>query len=235
MWHLLTAGFSLGLISSLHCIGMCGPLALALPVQHLSRGRQVVAILLYNFGRTITYSLIGLLFGLLGRSIFLAGWQQGFSVVLGTIMILFAARYFIGKITAKVVFASGLTFTFQRLLGRLFQPRATGGYILPGMINGLLPCGMVYIAIAGAVSTSALSHSILFMFCFGLGTSPAMLALSLFGFRINLSVRRQMKMAMPYLIAVIGVLLILRGLQLGIPFVSPLLPGRSGAALSCHT
>jgi sulfite exporter TauE/SafE len=234
MWQLITAGFILGLVSSLHCIGMCGPLALALPVQHLGKRQQALAILLYNAGRVITYSLLGLLFGLAGRRIYVAGFQQWFSIALGTAMLLFTARYFFFNITTRLKWADNFNIAFQRRLGRFFQPSKTGGYIVPGLINGLLPCGMVYLAIAGAVSTTQVSHSLWFMFFFGIGTWPAMLALSLFGARIKFSVRQQLKTAMPYLVAVVATMLILRGMQLGIPFISPILPAATGEAVSCH-
>jgi len=234
MWQVITAGFVLGLISSLHCVGMCGPLALALPVHHMPRSKQVLAIVLYNSGRTITYSLMGLLFGLAGRTVYLAGFQRTFSILLGGLMLLFAIYYFVFKMTMRVKWAENINIAFHKLMSRYLRPANTAAFIFPGLMNGLLPCGMVYLAIAGALSTIQVSHSAWFMLFFGLGTWPAMLALGVFGFRIKLSARQQLKNAMPYIVTVMGVLLILRGMQLGIPFVSPVLPGPAGQAVSCH-
>jgi len=97
MWQLALAGLSLGLLGSLHCVGMCGPLALSLPMQHLQRHQQFIALVCYNAGRVITYSLMGLVLGLAVRGIYLAGWQQWFSIVLGTVVLLFSARFFLLK------------------------------------------------------------------------------------------------------------------------------------------
>lgn len=234
MWQFVIAGISLGLVSSLHCIGMCGPLALALPVRHLHKPAQVTAIVLYNAGRIITYSMAGLVMGLAGRRIYLAGFQQSLSIVLGIILLFSTVQYFFFKNRLQPIWLQKCYYRIQLLMGRCFQPRRLVGYLLPGLVNGLLPCGMVYLAIAGALSTAKVSHSVLFMCSFGAGTLPAMLMLSLFGLRINTSWRQQMKKAMPYIVAGMAVFLIMRGLHLGIPFVSPVLPSAPGDAVSCH-
>lgn len=104
-----------------------------------------------------------------------------------------------------------------------------------GMANGLLPCGMVYIAIAGALSTADVVSGVLFMAFFGAGTLPAMMMISYFGKMISLSARSSMRKAVPYFVAVMGILLILRGLNLGIPFISPEMPAVSGQVVSCHS
>lgn len=103
-----------------------------------------------------------------------------------------------------------------------------------GTANGLLPCGMVYVAIAGALTFTNVLHSTLFMVGFGAGTLPAMMAISYFGQFIKLSVRNQFRKALPVFATIIGILLILRGLNLGIPFISPVLPGAHNGAISCH-
>ncbi|MGZ4043606.1 MAG: sulfite exporter TauE/SafE family protein, partial [Bacteroidia bacterium] len=84
----IVAAISLGLLGSFHCIGMCGPIALALPVHQATVFRKVVAILLYNSGRIITYSLLGLLFGIIGQGFAVFGLQQVLSVSLGTLILL---------------------------------------------------------------------------------------------------------------------------------------------------
>lgn len=234
MWPLITTGFGLGLLSSFHCIGMCGPLALALPVHYLPKARQLWAIVLYNLGRVTTYSLMGLVFGLAGRTIFLAGFQRGLTITLGVVMLLITARYFFTTSSIQLKAAGNFYSFVQRNFSRFLQPKRMTGFIVTGMLNGLLPCGMVYMAIAGAVSTSLVSNGAWFMFFFGLGTCPAMLALGLFGFRIGFTVRQQIKTAMPYIVGIMGLLFILRGMQLGIPFVSPVLPGAPGTIVACH-
>jgi uncharacterized protein len=228
------AGMLLGLVGSFHCVGMCGPLALALPVHHLQRAQQATAIILYNIGRVITYSLIGGLFGWAGRSIYIAGFQQWFSITMGiVILMLTALNYFLSSPLSPKWLRS-FHYSIQGLMGRLLKSPREYHYLLLGMANGLLPCGMVYLAIAATLSTSSVSESILFMASFGAGTLPAMLALSFFGVHIKLSIRQQLKKAMPYFVAGMAVLLILRGLNLGIPFVSPVLADAPQPVISCH-
>jgi sulfite exporter TauE/SafE len=234
MLTVIIAGLLLGLVSSFHCVGMCGPLALALPVHHLQKARQAIAIVLYNVGRVITYSLIGGLFGLAGRSIYIAGFQQWFSITMGIIILMLAIlNYFLNNpLTPKWLLS--FHYTIQGLMGRLLKSPRKYHYLLLGMANGLLPCGMVYLAVAATLSTSSVSESISFMASFGGGTLPAMLALSCFGVLIKLSIRQQLKKVMPYFVAGMAVLLILRGLNLGIPFVSPVLASAPQPVISCH-
>jgi sulfite exporter TauE/SafE len=119
-------------------------------------------------------------------------------------------------------------------MSRLLKDQRSGSFFLLGMANGLLPCGMVYLAIAGALSTNQLTDGVFFMAAFGLGTLPALLALNWFGHLASIRLRNRMKQLTPYVIAVMGVLLILRGLNLGIPFISPVLESARGAAIDCH-
>ncbi|WEK33863.1 MAG: sulfite exporter TauE/SafE family protein [Candidatus Pseudobacter hemicellulosilyticus] len=234
MEAVILAGLTLGLVSSLHCVGMCGPLALALPVQHLGAGRQLLSMFLYNTGRVITYSLLGLLFGLAGRHIYLAGFQQWFSIALGAAILVITLQHYFFQHRLQPQWLQVIYMKVHFIMGKALLSKGPLAFLLMGMANGLLPCGMVYLAIAGALSTSELTHSVLFMALFGAGTLPAMLALSLGGFRINIGVRQQLKKAMPYIMVGMAVVLILRGMNLGIPFISPVLAGAPQDAIHCH-
>jgi uncharacterized protein len=238
MYQTIAAGGLLGLISSFHCVGMCGPLALALPVHHLPKLQQVFAIWLYNTGRVFTYVVLGALFGWAGRHIYLAGFQQWFSITIGMIILLLVVFSFFLPQWHETAFTPGWLRAFhyqvQKLIGRLLRSPNFFHYALLGMANGLLPCGMVYLAIAGALTASHVGDSVGFMGAFGIGTLPAMLALSLFGVHIKLSIRQQLKKAVPYVVACMAILLILRGMNLGIPFVSPVLVEAPKQAVSCH-
>jgi sulfite exporter TauE/SafE len=234
-WQPAIGAFLLGLVGSLHCVGMCGPLALALPVHHLSKARQIIAILLYNTGRIITYSCMGALLGVIGKGIFLAGMQQWFSILLGLALLL--SLLWQRLPTHKAAPPAGiqqLYIKMQQLTARLLQPHSLAGYLLPGLANGLLPCGMVYLALAGALATRHISHAVSIMFFFGTGTLPAMLALGLFGLYIGMPLRKQFKKAMPWLTGILALVLILRGLNAGIPFISPQLAAGSGEIIPCH-
>jgi sulfite exporter TauE/SafE len=212
---------------------MCGPLALSLPIHHFSKTRQHTAIGLYNLGRVLTYSSLGLLLGLAGRQLYLAGWQQLFSIVLGIVILSLALHYFFLK---KLGEPRWLAAFHQKVIGwmsRLLRSNQLIAFLGLGAANGLLPCGMVYLAIAGALSTSQLWESVLFMFSFGMATLPAMIALNLAGLRINMQARKQIKRSMPLVVAFVAMVLILRGLNLGIPFISPVLPNNPGAVVAC--
>lgn len=234
MWQAAIAGILLGLVSSFHCVGMCGPLALALPVHHLKKGQAAFAVLLYNLGRVITYAALGGIFGWLGRGIYLAGFQQWFSISMGMVILLLTLLYYFLNRSFSPAWLRRFHGSIQHLMGRLLRSPRLHHYLLLGMANGLLPCGLVYLAIAGSLSTTSLGQSMVFMTAFGTGTLPAMLILSFFGVHLKLSLRQQMRKAVPFIIAGMAVLLILRGLNLGIPFVSPVLANAPQPVISCH-
>jgi hypothetical protein len=233
---ILIAGFSLGLISSLHCIGMCGPLVLVLPLQGLSRPRRIRTTGLYHGGRIGMYALLGSLSGLLGHHIYIAGWQQGLSIGLGMVILLSLGWKWVRRPFSipKFFLLDKFYSSLRQWILRLWKSPSSGSFFLLGVANGLLPCGMVYLAVAGAVSLSGVSQGLLFMFSFGAGTLPLLLALSYYGHRIRLSFRSYILKSLPFLMAVMAVLLILRGLNLGIPYISPMLPGAKGGAIGCH-
>jgi sulfite exporter TauE/SafE len=236
IWSSVIAGFSLGLVGSLHCVGMCGPLALAMPVYHLSSFKKFISLFLYQSGRVTTYAVLGLLFGFLGRRFYMAGFQQWLSVSLGLLIVASAVVYFLGKNSLHFNFLNRFYGHVQKAIGKLLQSgKGPAAFYMMGIANGLLPCGMVYMAIAGALSATSIRHAVVFMVLFGAGTLPAMMAVSYFGQTIPLSVRSAMRKAVPYFITAMGIILILRGLNLGIPFISPELPAPAGVVVSCHS
>jgi len=216
------SALTLGLLGSFHCVGMCGPIALAIPLKTTSWLARISGGVLYNIGRAITYALMGAVFGLLGRGLVMSGFQQWVSVVMGAIMILSVLTPSIYKNRFNA--EKGL-FSFvgkvKLSLGKLFTQRSYGSLFLIGLLNGLLPCGLVYMAIAAAIATGSAPGGSLFMFLFGLGTLPMMLAISLIGNLITLELRKKVTRLIPYAIVFIGLLFVLRGLSLGIPFLSP--------------
>jgi len=233
-WQLFITGITIGLLSSLHCIGMCGPLALALPVHHLPRPAKLLALSLYNAGRVISYSLIGLVFGIAGRGFKLAGLQQWFSIAAGIVMLLLTAQYFLHKSAPRLRWLDPFYRFLQTRMNRFLQAPGNRSFFLLGIGNGLLPCGMVYLAIAVALTTGSVASSVLLMTFFGLGTLPALFAIGLLGIRIKPAFRNTLKNAVPYLFGAMAVLLVLRGLNLGIPFISPLIDTSRSDAVICH-
>ncbi|WP_139922860.1 sulfite exporter TauE/SafE family protein [Hymenobacter sp. DG01] len=231
---MLWAGFVFGLLGSFHCVGMCGAIALALPGRpgaSLPSGRYVAGRLLYNLGRVTTYATLGALAGLVGQSLRLAGLQQGLSIASGCLIMLLVAvpeRY-----TARLAGWLGLSRPLgwvKTTLAALFQKTSGGALYGAGVLNGLLPCGLVYLALAGALSAPGVLGAAAYMACFGLGTLPLMLGLSLTGQLVPLHWRRRLRLAVPYAATVLAVLFIVRGLGLGIPYLSP----RLGPAPTAH-
>ncbi|HOW32340.1 MAG TPA: sulfite exporter TauE/SafE family protein, partial [Bacteroidales bacterium] len=92
---------------------------------------------------------------------------------------------------------------------------------LIGLLNGLLPCGLVYIAIAGSIGSGSALMGAIYMALFGLGTMPMLLAINLSGGFISTSLRKKINKLIPILVIIVGILFILRGLSLGIPYISP--------------
>jgi sulfite exporter TauE/SafE len=234
MWQFIIGGFVLGTVSSLHCVGMCGPLSMALPIQYLFKWQRIVSIFLYQIGRVITYSTLGLIFGLAGRNVYLAGFQQWFSIMMGVLILVLLIQYRVFRKNLHPNFLSRFYNAVQKLMRKMLQTRGTIPFLFFGIANGFLPCGMVYIALAGALVTTEVSHSVLFMAMFGLGTLPAMLAISFFGQFFSLSVRNYFRKLVPVFISLMAVILILRGLNLGIPFISPVLQSAPGTVVDCH-
>lgn len=235
LWPVLISGFALGAAGSLHCVGMCGPLSLALPTHHLSKSQKFISLLIYQFGRITTYSLFGLLFGLAGRRIYLSGYQQWFSIGMGLLVLSLAILYFVQQKTVHLKFLNHFYFFVQKQMRGLLKS-ATGpsGFLLLGIANGLLPCGMIYIALAATLSFTEVAQSISFMAMFGAGTLPAMMLVGYAGQMINPEWRGSLRKLVPVFISLMGVLLILRGMNLGIPFISPELPQSPGNAVDCH-
>jgi len=233
IWQIFISGILLGSISSFHCVGMCGPLALSLPMAGYSTSKKVTGMLLYNLGRVTTYSFLGLLFGFLGRQIFIAGFQQTFSIVIGILILGFFLLAKFRKKFSGFGPANQFYIKVQSLVAGFLRIRNLSGFYLTGLANGLLPCGMVYLAITGAMATGNALQGMEFMAAFGFGTIPALLLLSVAGFIISIRARSFIRKLTPYAFLLMGVLLIMRGLNLGIPYLSPYFVATSAVA-PCH-
>ena len=209
-------------MGSFHCAGMCGPIAIALPLHGNSAGGKILGGSLYNLGRTTTYGIMGAIFGLLGQGVAMIGFQQKISVIMGGLMIisvlfpaLFRNQYSLEKSWLSMVGKLKAT------IGRMFSIRSYSSLFFIGMLNGLLPCGLVYMAIAGAIGTGSVGLGSLYMILFGLGTIPMLLGISLAGNLLSLTVRNRINKLIPVMVVVVGIFFVLRGLSLGIPYLSP--------------
>jgi uncharacterized protein len=213
----------MGLMGGFHCVGMCGPIALSLPDHHSgSNWKYVQGRVFYNLGRVATYAGMGIIFGFFGFALNLAGLQQWVSILSGVLILIlqFAPGNLSGKISSRLkipVLVGKLKASFKSY----FAQKGSSALFIIGLLNGLLPCGFVYLALAGSLATGSVTGAALYMALFGLGTLPVMLAISLSGKLITFSFRSKIQKAVPYVATAIALLFILRGLSLGIPYVSP--------------
>lgn len=219
---MLYTAFIFGLISSFHCVGMCGPIAMMLPVDRTNEAKRVVQISLYHLGKLTAYGLLGLIFGLLGKSFYLAGLQQQLSIILGILMIVVAVVP--EKIFAKYNFSKPVYKIITKIkssLGQHFKNKSYRSLFTIGLLNGFLPCGMVYVAIFGAIAMQSVTFGILYMILFGIGTIPLLTAIVYLSTIFPLSFRKTIQNMIPIVAIIIGMLFIIRGLGLDIPYLSP--------------
>ena len=231
--EIIGPAFIMGLAGSLHCIGMCGPLALSLPVSHDNNLSRISGGVIYNSGRILSYTSMGLLFGLFGGLFIASKWQSGLSIALGIIILLyllFPKRYFHFSNSGSL---SKPFMLLRQQLGKLFHSKKFSSLLSIGVLNGFLPCGLVYLALTSSIISASPANGGMFMLFFGLGTFPMMFATVLMGNYLNQSLRQKIHKVVPALLFFMAVLLILRGMNLGIPFISPGFDTHSNNAIEC--
>lgn len=227
-------GFLMGLLGSVHCIGMCGPLVMALPISHKTSSQKITAIFLYHLGKIISYGLLGVLFGLFGSQFPIFSFQKNISIVIGITMLVYVIYVFVLRSKHLYFnFFSPLNNFVVKYLSILFKSKSVVSFLLIGMLNGLLPCGMIYLALSSSMATQNVLNGGLLMAFFGLGTLPALLMVAIGGQYMGFAFRKKIQNLLPVFIFGMGVLLILRGLNLGIPYLSPF-TGIGSQVISCH-
>jgi len=219
--EIVYTALGLGLLTGFHCIGMCGPIAIALPLNKRTWGTRIFSALWYNIGRTITYAGLGVVFGILGAGFSLAGFQKWISIIMGVFMIASVLFPKINHILYRGTGDSKFMNSIKKQLAKYFQQASYKSLFITGLLNGLLPCGMVYMALAGAIGLGSLQSAVLFMILFGLGTIPMMFLLSMLGNFATIKLKHAINKVIPYVVVIVGALFILRGLELGIKFISP--------------
>ena len=233
--ELIGSAFLIGLAGSLHCVGMCGPLALSLPVPHNSDLSRIAGGLLYNTGRILSYTMMGLVFGSIGSLLISSRLQSVLSIALGVIIL---SYLLVPKEYFHLSGTNGIIKPFMLLrqqLSALFRSQKFSSLFFIGILNGLLPCGLVYLALSSSIISASPVYGGLFMLFFGLGTFPMMFATVFMGNYLNQSIRNKIHNAVPALLFCMAVLLMIRGLNLGIPFISPEITFDSKhAVIPCH-
>ena len=219
---MLFSAFILGLLGSFHCVGMCGPIAFMLPVDRTNQLKKVSQIAIYHLGRLLAYCLIGLVFGLIGKSLFIFGYQQQLSIIIGILMILVVLipqktfnKYNFSKPIYKLISK------VKSALGSALKKKTMDTFLTIGFLNGFLPCGLVYMALFAAMAGGNAASGSLYMAIFGLGTIPLMTTAIYFSHFLKGTARQRIQKAIPLFVVIIGALFIIRGLGLGIPYLSP--------------
>ncbi|TAD85162.1 MAG: sulfite exporter TauE/SafE family protein [Bacteroidetes bacterium] len=235
---IILGAFLLGFAGSVHCVGMCGPIGLLVPVMPGAEWKRVFSVVLYLVGKAATYATMGLFFGLFGAALNWAGLQQVLSVGSGIILLILV----LVLVKKSSVFHQNAATNFisQTVVARLTKYVQTPTPFTPffmGLINGLLPCGLVYMGLTAALATGHALHATLFMFVFGMGTMPLLLGFVLMAKQFGHHFKQRLQRLTPVLLSFMAVLLILRGLPFEIPFISPhqlgIGVGTQSAAAAC--
>lgn len=219
---LVISALALGFASGFHCIGMCGPIALSLGLTKSQAINYYLQNLTYQFGRIVSYSFLGAVLGIVGQGFEMAGFQKYLTVLVGVLLILMAVFSFGGKdFASKIPFLTHILFSVKKNLGQLLQKADYKSRFLTGILNGFLPCGMVYMALTASLAAGGIWQSASFMALFGLGTLPFMFAVVLIGNLMTQAFRIKVLKIIPFIMIVLGGLFVVRGLELGIPYLSP--------------
>ncbi|WP_438710910.1 sulfite exporter TauE/SafE family protein [Aquimarina muelleri] len=219
---MIISAFILGLLGSFHCVGMCGPIAFMLPVNRSNSIQKFFQVFLYHFGRLLAYSIIGVFFGILGKSFSIFGLQQNLSIVIGVLMIIFVLIPY--QIFLKYNFSKPIYKIIAKVknnLGAALKKKTPDTFLSIGFLNGFLPCGLVYMAVFGSIASGTILDGSLYMLFFGLGTIPLMTLAVYAGNFLSQKARQHIQKAIPVFVILIGLLFIIRGLGLGIPYLSP--------------
>ncbi|MBQ0787248.1 MAG: sulfite exporter TauE/SafE family protein [Oceanihabitans sp.] len=233
---MLWSALIFGLLGSFHCVGMCGPIAFMLPVDRSNSIKKVTQIFTYHIGRLLAYSLIGLFFGLVGKSLYIFGLQQQLSIVIGILMIVVVIlpvqtfnKYNFSKPIYKIISK------VKSSLGKALKKKTADTFLTIGFLNGFLPCGLVYMAVFASLAMPNAWQGSLYMALFGLGTIPLMTSAIYLGKFLNTKMKQRIQKGIPIFVVIIGLLFILRGLGLGIPYLSPApIVDVASSAIDCH-
>lgn len=233
---MLISALVLGLLGSFHCIGMCGPIAFMLPVDRQNTARKIVQVTLYHSGRLVAYAIIGFIFGLLGKGLYIFGLQQQLSIGIGILMIIAVLIPY--RTFNKYNFSKPLYKLISRLktaLGNELKKKSPDTFLTIGFLNGFLPCGLVYMAVFAAIATASMTQGLIYMLVFGIGTIPLMTVAIYVSKFLTVKVRNYIQKLIPVFVIIIGILFVLRGLGLGIPYISPepVIETASGQ-INCH-
>jgi sulfite exporter TauE/SafE len=218
----LLAGLVFGVLGSGHCAAMCGPLVLlaspraaGLGMHPACRARRVGGhAALYHIGRASVYVGLGALAGLVGGALTHLGFGRALALVAGGALVVQAVAA-TGGVTSRLG-ANRVGTTVSRVMGRAgawMRTHPVLGPVLFGALNGLLPCGLLYAALTAAGGFGTLGQSMLFMAAFAAGTTPLLAVIAMAGGSLRSRMPHVARRAIPAAFAIVGLLLIARGVR----------------------
>ena len=213
----LWTAFIMGLVGSVHCAGMCGPIAISLPYKAGMQTKEetFLKILLYNLGRVVTYAFMGAVFGLVGKGFFTMGIQKWLLILLAVVLIIVAV--FSIDVESKLLeipVINRFNNFLKSALTKALKKATVKTFFIIGILNGFLPCGLVYMAIAAAIATGSVVSSVLYMILFGLGTMPMMMALGYGGNFIGQKFRRTLRKLYPVFMILFAIFFLMRAFKI---------------------
>ena len=224
---MLYSAFLLGLFGSVHCVGMCGPLVLAFGQTTKSMGFKLTQ----QFGRILGYGILGALIGLIGSTVAIFEVGQWVSLSMGIVILAFTLFSFFKKSAANI-FTGKLVTKLQSFALKNTQSLGARFFLL-GIINSLLPCGLLFVALGVAATQGTLQGAVLYMLVFGFGTLPSLLGVLFFGHQLGAKFKSLQSKMIPVLSLVVGLMMVVRGLGLGIPYLSPKINHETKTAECC--
>lgn len=208
----------MGLTGSLHCAGMCGPIIWVMPFQVLSGWKKWFGIGLYHFGRISVYALIGAILHSF-KSLFQPQWQQYISIIMGAVLLVVGLLSFFPN---KLRFTLPWTSFVKKNLSHFISRPSVFALFITGMLNGLLPCGLVYMALSATITAPDAIHAALLMYAFGSGTVPMLVGLTILKNKTKVfGMGSRLRKFVPAFMLFFGLLFVVRGMNLGIPYLSP--------------
>jgi sulfite exporter TauE/SafE len=233
--QIISMAFLMGLVGSFHCLGMCGPIAMALPMGHRTNSGRLAGGVIYNLGRVFTYSFLGLVLGMAGELLISPKIQNMVSIAFGALIVIYLLLPATTKTALRISPNQALLVRLRKQIAKFLYIDNNSSLFGIGILNGLLPCGMIYLALTSSFLAGSAVKGSLFMFSFGLGTFPIMLAAVFFGSFVNQQIRSRLRKLIPVFLFFMAALLIVRGMNLGIPYLSPHLPAHaSHETMICH-
>lgn len=169
-----------------HCIGMCGGIVIAYSgtkiEQKWGKTKQAISHLFYSFGRIVTYMTLGAMFGYIGGVASFNNTANGIMWIVAGVAMILAGLSLLGKIKFLLIIEHSLSKSiwYQQSFKSLLRSQSLLSFFLLGMLNGLLPCGLVYSFAIIATSTGSAFLGALVMLIFGLSTIPALFSLGFF-------------------------------------------------------